>query len=359
MDRYFHQHEAAGLMKIRSLAAAVMACAGLIVVPVRGEEVAAVPVEEAAINRIDLWHDSTYRFLHRQVERVDGWFVPEGEAHEPIPPSQFRLGLFGQSTIGVKNDFEMVPLVDFETDVSLPDAERRLKVFVSTLDPTALPGEDAFERDNGLRVGASREWLDEFKLTAGVRARWLPEAYAVARWAPSYTAGNWQLYPQQKFFAETDKGVGGLTSFMADHWRNRWDFRQALSLKWTTKYASGDEDNETDTNSAQFGDNGGGWRWEYTTIFGYAKELLEEKDLGRRINGSDLADGFGVRFTVSGDAAEAGKARILLFRKAPLHSRWLYYVISPEVNWSDENDWGRELVIKVGLEALLWGTPSR
>jgi len=315
--------------------------------------------ETTETNKWDRWHDSTYAFLQKQVERADGWFVAEGTERQPVPPSQFRLGMFAETTVGVKNDLKIAPLVDFETEVSLPNAEHRMKVFVSTIDPTALPGTDAFEKDNAIRVGASRDWRDEIHFSAGVKVRWLPEVYALANWAPTYQAGDWQLYPQQKIFAETKDGIGGLTSFVADHWKNRWDFRQSASVKFSTRDADDDQATAADVLSEQYGEDGRGWRWECTTIFGYAKELLKESDLGRRINGGDLADGFGIRLTFNGNAEEASDARVTLFRKAPLRGKWLYYVIAPEIKWSDENNWGRELILKAGVEALFWGTPER
>ena len=68
-----------------------------------------------------------------------------------------------------------------------------------------------------------------------------------------------------------------------------------------------------------------------------------------------MADGWGIRGRVEGDAAQTLSYELTLMRKGPLYKDFLYYVIEPKMEWEAENDWETEYKIEIGIEMLIWG----
>lgn len=305
---------------------------------------------------IDNSRDWLYQTSHGTVEWLDTRLLEEGEERVPTPPSRFRLGLFSQIELKPEGTTKFVPVADFDTDVELPNLEARLKLFISTEDPSALPGEDPLDSDSALRVGATRGFFDNWNTSVGIKTKWLPEPFAHIKWSPEYKLGNkWTAVPQIKPFWESEDGFGGVTSVVFNRWQNRMIFRQAISLKWSQKLEEDDRDRAIDEDGPQFGEDGNGYRWESTTILGYVPQLLDERDYGRRVGGSDVAKGTGMKGSVVGNEIKTLQARISLFTKGPAYKDFLYYIAGPVVIWRDDDDWKEEFVFKVGFEMLLWG----
>lgn len=305
---------------------------------------------------IDDTHDWLYNEAHGKVVWFDDKFAPPGKEPLKVPPSRFRLGLYGEFDFGAADSFKLKPIVDLGTDIKLPNLERRLRVFVTTRDPSALPGESTTDSNGGLRIGASRSFFKNWDTSVGVKADWPPEAFVNAQWAPTYQPGeHWTLYPNAKVFWDNDDGIGFMAAMTADYWINRWLFRQTLSGKWNKQQEDDDASDAADPDSYLFGENGGGYRWAATTLVGYVPKLLNEKEYGRRVNGSDVADGWGIRGRVEGDAAQTLSYELSLLRKGPLYKDFLYYVIEPKVEWEAEYNWGAEYKIEIGIEMLIWG----
>ncbi|MDF3129396.1 hypothetical protein P0Y35_09335 [Kiritimatiellaeota bacterium B1221] len=310
------------------------------------------------------WIDGTRDWLYGKSQGTVIWLdtgiVKPGpdETPVPTPPSRFRIGLYTQIDLEADGAIKFAPVADFDVDVDLPNLESRLKLFVSTKDPTALPGQDAFDSDNGLRVGASRALFENWKSSAGIKTKWPPEPFAYVQWSPEYTLSEtWTMVPQLRPFWESQDGFGGLTSVVFNRWNRRLIFRQAFSLKWTQELADDDDKSEVNEESSQFGYNGGGYRWDATTIWGYVPALLDERDYGRRVGGDDVARGYGLKARVTGNEVNTTKATFSLFVKRPAYKDFLYFVIAPEVVWAEDNKWDEEYVLKAGFEMLVWGDP--
>ncbi len=307
------------------------------------------PPEETFWERMDRYHDETYAFSHHQVERMNSWFVPRGEEPRDVPPSRLRVSLPGQVTL--EPDHTITGKVPLEADIemSLPDA-RRLKVYITTLDPTELAGTPLSERDTSLRVGVAREWHRYITASAGVKVRVPPVVFAWIAAGTVWEAGAWKYYPNQKISWEIKDGEGEITSFVADRWTNPWDIRLTSSLKWSRDKMDADDD-------AYNGEHG--WQWDCGLIFGYARELLREPDVVRFMGGRDLARGAAVRLGLSGGPWSRDTVSVLLLHKGQLRARWLYYFVEPEVQWSREDDWVRTVILTCGIEAVFWGGEER
>ena len=314
------------------------------------------PYSDDPRNWVDGTRDWLYGKSHGTVEWLDTSFLEEDQEVVPTPPSRFRVGLYTQIDLEENGAIKFAPVADFDADVDLPNIESRLKLFISTKDPTALPGQDAFDSDNALRIGASRAIFKNWKTAVGVKTKWPPEPFAYIKWSPEYTLSErWTMAPQIRPFWESEDGFGGLTSGVFNRWNNRVMYRQSFSLKWTQELADEDTENEVNEDSSQFGYDGGGYRWDSTTILGYVTELLDERDYGRRVGGDDVAKGYGIKARVTGNEINSTKATVSLFVKRPAYKDFLYFILAPEVVWAEDANWNEEYVLKAGFEMMLWG----
>jgi hypothetical protein len=311
-------------------------------------------------NWIDATHSWLYSTSQDTVVWLDTLLLEEEDVPVPTPPPRFRIGLFTQVELKPEGTTRVVPVADFDIDVDLPNLESRLKLFISTRDPTALPGDDPLDTETDLRVGASRSYFENWKTSAGIKAKWVPEPFVYVQWSPEISLGEtWTMVPQIRPFWESEDGFGGITSAVFNRWKKRTIFRQTFSLKWSQKLEEEDADRAADEESPQFGDDGNGTRWDSTTIWGYVPLLLDERDYGRRVGGSDVAKGTGLKLRVSGNEIKTLETRLSLFNKGPVRKDFLYYILGPEVIWQDDQDWKEEYSIKFGFEMLLWGDATQ
>jgi len=290
--------------------------------------------------KADWVHDATFVKVQKVVGGFDERFAEDSATKERVPTSRFRIGAFAEMVQEESTEFSLNP--EFDMDVNLPNAERKLKLFLTTRELDELPGTDPTDADRSLRLGLNRDFLNWVDASMGVKINWPPELFGKLRWAREWRAGEWQVFPAWTGFWESDEGFGTTTSLTWDRWLGRGLVRTATGVRWTEK---------TD-----------GVEWDQNFIIGYAGELLEEEKLGRRARGEDLARGGGLRYTVFGHddgSSVIDVHRVTLFYKFPLRKQWLYGVISPEVTFRNERDWESEPGIKIGLDMLFWGIGDR
>lgn len=297
------------------------------------ESVAPVSEEEGNSNWIDHTRNWLYDTSHGAVIWLDTSFVDEERQDVVVtPPSRFRLGL--QSTVELQagGTIDFSPVVDFDTDVDLPNLEERFKLLITTRDPVGLPGETSFEEDNALRVGASKGFFENWDASVGVKAKWVPEVFTFVQWNPRYgeLKDGWTTYPNVKLFWESEDRIGASTGLVVNHWKNRWLFRQSVSGKITKEEWENDEKKALNPDSPQFGDDGGGVRWLAQTTFGYIPLLIDERDYGGRVGGKDVARGVGVRGQIRGNQVKSLEAKVTLFHKRPIYKDFLFLVLAPE-----------------------------
>gem|GEM_PF-714981 len=301
--------------------------------------------------KFDWLHGKLYEIAEAQVMRVDSWFKPPQGEQGIVEPSRFRVGLYGEGKIREYKESDVKPVVDFDTEIDLPNVKRWLKLIITTNDPTALPGKSFIEqRDNSLRTAVVGQWRSDISAAIGMRARWKPELFAYTVWAHKSKAGNWGLYPQQKFYWESKIGFGEISTLVLNHWINRWNTRFSTSIKWSKQ----DRD---DDQKAERKDNG--FRWSEVFLLEHAKELLEESQLGRVVSGDDIAKGWGIRLSAFGGFHFTDEYRAGIFYRWPLRKKWMYSYLGPEIKWMNVNNWDREWTLRCGVEMLFWGGKER
>lgn len=301
--------------------------------------------------KIDWLHGWLYEMAESQVLRFDSWFKPAQGDQGIFEPSRFRVGLYGEGKIREHRGIDIEPVADFDTEIDLPNVKRWVRLILTTSDPTTLPGRSFIEqRDNSLRAAIVGRWRSDISTAIGLRARWKPELFAYAVWARRSKAGNWGLYPQQKFYWESRDGFGEISTLVLDHWINRWNTRFSTSVKWSR------QDRDDDKNTGRRDE---GFRWSEVFLLEHAKELLEESQLGRVVSGDDIARGWGIRLSAFGGFHFTDEYRAGIFYRWPLRKKWMYAYAGPEIKWRNSNDWDREWTLRCGIEMLFWGGKER
>jgi hypothetical protein len=301
--------------------------------------------------KLDWMHVKLYEIAEVQVERIDSWFKPPQGEKSIVGLSRFRVGLFAEGQLQKDNKTDVKPVVDLDTEIELPNLKRQIKLIITTSDPTTMPGKSFIEqRDNSLRTAVVRQLRPDISAAIGMRARWKPELFAYAVWAYKAEAGNWRLYPQQKFYWESKDGFGEISMLVLDHWINRWNTRFSTSVKWSKEYRDDDQKAERE---------GNGFRWSEVFILEHAKELLDESQLGRVVSGDDIARGWGIRLSAFGGFHSADEYRAGIFYRWPLRKKWMYSFAGPEIKWKNATNWDREWILRCGIEMLFWGGKER
>lgn len=303
------------------------------------------PVPASFAQKLDQVQARTYHFLQPKVERIDRWFVRKGSEPLPVPPFELRLGLYGIPDRDATDRFHLKGLLDLDARVFLPNLDRRLKLKVTTFDPTLTPGAPPIEARRAARIGVERSWTDDVHATLGLMTSLRPRLYTHLDWSPAWTAGHWKFYPFERMYWESRDGPGEITSVMADRWQGFWNLRSAASLKWSEKQRDADR---------MLPGGGQGWEWEADLSLGHVTELLRETDIGRRISGGDMARGTSVRFSVFGTPGQANRYLLTFFLKRELRHRWIYGVVAPEIEWNRAYRWGQEYRVTAGIELLFW-----
>ena len=318
--------------------------------------------------RLDWLHDTANATTEQNIQYADNWFIDDPKNRVPFKQAKIRLGLQVEADyFAHTNKFALRPLADTETEIHMPNAEKRLRLTISTLDPMALPGQDANQGMSGFRVGLRRGMLKDVDTSFGVRLKWLPSIYTYITWDPRYRLDNWGVYPEQKFGWESDDSFYETSSLMFSRWVNRWMIRPIASLKLSRKRYKDDMDKldqeRQDAEAAGLplpdGNYLKGWDWELTLISGYANELFDESVFGRLADCSDIAQGGGFRFSVLGGLHIVESYELTLVYRNHLYKDWLYYLIKPGIEWQAENDWATEYSLILGVDILLYGTKER
>ena len=303
------------------------------------------PAAGSTGEKMDQRHDRVYDFIQRQVASVDHWFVHDGQTPLPVTPFEMRIGMYGQLQLATDNRNLVTFPVEFDSRIELTNANRYLKLVITSIDPSVLPVEDHHDESRAVRLGVERTWKDDFHTTVGLKFGVHPQLYTHLDWKREITLGHYEFYPYERVYWETGNGVGEITSFMADRWQNCWNLRMAGAVKWSKK--------KLDTDS-QLNNREHGWEWETSVGLGYVLELLRMKDIGRAISGDDIGRGVSARVYFSAAPGHATSTRFELFMKGEMWEKWIYYTIAPEVEWARTNNWKRDIKLKLGIEFLFW-----
>lgn len=288
--------------------------------------------------QLDVGHDWLYRRLQRLLEGTDTRFGGSGATPIVVPLSPFRIGITGEFLHG-RGGLTSTARPEFEATLSLPNLERRFKVFVTSSDLPESPDDATLDR-SPLRAGVRFAPLTHIDFDIGVRVRLRPAAFAALRWAPELDAGTLRVYPFAKPYLESGVGFGVSGGVALERWSGRWIARSASYANWVRNTAATD--------------------WTQSLVLGYARAVIQEQRYDRFATGHDLACGAAARVSVSGDrTSRVTQYETGVLFKRPLHGGWLYGYVEPLVRWERAGSWHPDVGMRIGLDALFWGLASQ
>lgn len=293
-------------------------------------------------------HETTSEWLVTRTIAVDQSFAREDV--RPTPTPQYRVIALGNIRLRPNESAELYPSGSLRMDVDLPNISRRLRLVLSTEDPSDFPGTLTEEGSNRLRLGASARLLPSLRLSGGLRARVPPAAYVAKTWSHPIQWNEWTFVPRQRFFWESDRGLGEITSLLASRWWGDIVLRPSVSLRWTER------DRESDRELRDEGWRyGKGWRWQQTIFIGRAIELIHEEDYKTIVQGRDFAHGYGVTLKTGGDIYQTTESGFELLYRFPIQPRFLFGIMAAETNWKRRFDWQPEYILRIGFDCLFPG----
>ena len=290
---------------------------------------------DSCADRLDYLQHNVYQRFDEPIRRIDSRFaLPDTDCLE-VPKSQVRMGLYSTWITGADEEFDMQPML--QIDAELPNLENRLRIFVETRLADDLPGRDLTERaERGFSIGVRQWWKQQnISWDVGARARVPPKAYTRLAWKPRYALGDWIVCPEQRFFYETDEGLGELTMLSLARWlgdSRGGIFQSRSSGKWTR------QQNE--------------WEWEQSVALGWIISLLDENRRGGMIGRNDMVASCGIRYALYGREGEIDAHRLTLDFRGPLYGRWIHWQLDPGVEWRNDNDFDMSFRVNLGIDLL-------
>ena len=288
--------------------------------------------------RLDYLHENVQRRVSEPLRASDAYFAMDPEAPIPIPETQFRLGLY--ASMRESEGFELKLSPNLEIDVELPNLKQKLRVFVESARANDLPQNQLSDKENqGINVGA-RKFYERMNLSfdAGVRAKWLPEAFGRVSWKRQWNCGRLDITPEARVFYETEDKEGALASLFVNRWlgdSNEGILIQDASVKWRAS---------KDT-----------LEWGTSLSAARVVTMLDENQRGHHMGWEDTARSQGVKYTVYGSYGNVDAHRLGVGFRAPLYKRWIYWDFVPGLEWKREEDYTTAIVIQVGIDMLFWG----
>ena len=285
------------------------------------------PVRKKEIPWLDSMHDKLFLRMYDIVERTDTILLTEGEDGIKTPPPTFLLEVFLDTEVSkekVKVDFDP----KFKIDVSVPNLENRLDIFIQTISPSELPGLDIEDRDEGLFLGtrAATTFLDYLAIdyALGVKWVWPPELFAHAKMKRRFRIGTWNLFTRQKIFWNSDEGFGEITTA---------SFSKRLTPRVTTRSVS----------AGKWSQDSLGYEWSQGLSLGY---LLSGRS-------KDLSSELGVRAGISGfhdhPIDVIGAYGLSFLYRRLIYGDWLSLEIVPKFQYPRSLDYKLVTSLDIGL----------
>lgn len=282
---------------------------------------------------IDRWHDNTFRWLDNAIRNLDLRWSSGGTNYDP-EISTFALALFARVG-GRGDDGDFDAKARFRAGLALPGLERRLKLVADNLGRDDLPGTDPMKRESDLRVGVQAK-LDSFfgeRWELGGGARWhdkRPVGYVDLEWhwSRDLFGGTLRFVPRGVWYS--DDGFGEDASLVWTGPRTRRVVWQLLSAETAKESTSGIHLEETVRLAVPLRAPGSGWLFR-ASVFPH---LREEKHTN--------FDDFAVSVTW----------------RAPLYRRWIYYHVTPQVDFADEDGHDPKPSLRFGCEILFGREPQ-
>ena len=279
--------------------------------------------------RLDETHRRLYCALDNAVRIVDLRWLAEEAPYEP-ELSTFRLRLF--SRVGGRSSDETFDFkVRFRGDVALPRLERKLHLVLDNAGRDSLPGTDPMKKESDPRLGltAMFKGVEDSDLSLGGGLKWRdskPVAYLSLDWRWERQLGVGQFCLNPRAFYYSDDGLGQQTVVT-------WTRQLAAKTYFQSRTAERSSESRDDV------------EFEQSLRFAW---LRSGKGRGWVAQGSVFPH---IR---SSDWYWDDSLINLTWRDA-LYRKWIYYTITPQIQFPKEDEYEARPSLHVGLEILFGG----
>jgi hypothetical protein len=289
--------------------------------------------EDSWMDRSHAWAGSN---MHSGVIWFDSLFLKEpGTRPMKDTRTRFRLGLYA-----ITDPRYMEETVRLDANMSgrvdLPRLRERMRLVIDTRDIEALPGAYPDERKDKINL-AFRRVGKVIDTDVGVKIKSSPVAFIKSSTGIEWKLGDWQWLLGQKVFFQNDTRFGEVSTLTQHRW-----IGPNLMLGHTS--------------AGRWTEVSDGLEWEDAIGLSHVRLLMDEEDRGSFAGVKDIAWGNGLRLSVNGyhdGSMVTERYRAAAFWRRPLGEKdWCFLEVAPEVEWTKEEDWEADYVLRVGFDIL-------
>ena len=284
-------------------------------------------------NRFTRWldciHQRTFCCMDNLIRRADTMWLSERMMYD------YQLSTFTLRTEtrygGRSNKKKFETKVRFRVDAALPGLEERLRLFLDNSGRNELPGSDSLKQEDDTRLGIKTVWdtflHNQLDLSTGLRfSDSKPVVFADLEWEGKREMGRWQVRLNPSAFWYSNDGWGQMTELV---WTRPLEGRKILQFR-TAESSGEDKVGVEFEQSLRFAwlrsGRGRGWVMQMSVFpnIEYSELLLDD-------------------------------ALVSLSWRDALYRKWIYYTITPQVDFPREDDYHPRPSIRIGLEMLFGG----
>ena len=285
-------------------------------------------------NRITHWmdeaHKRCYCWMDNAVRQVDVKLL--GEDDIPYNPelSTFRFRTLARVG-GRSNEKESEIKVRFRADMALPGLEKKLHLYVDNAGRDSLPGMDPMKQESDTRLGLRTMFrsVKDSELHLGGGLRWHesnPVVYTALAWEWKQALGCGELRLVPRGYYYSDDGFGQTTTLT---WTRPAGRKKLFQIRTA----------ERSTESTQ------GFEFEQSLRFAWLR--------------SGRGRGWVAQASVFPHLERQGwrwdDALVNVTWKDSLYRKWIYYTLTPQVQFPEEDDYEPQPSLRIGLEILFGG----
>ncbi len=296
----------------------------------RGEEAEAVDPPRNGFTRwLDRAHETWYCRMDDAVRAVDVKWLSEDMPYD-YELSTFRLSSLARiGGRGKEKDAEVK--VRFRGDLALPGLQRKLHLILDNAGRDELPGSDPMTQEDDTRLGLRTMWktLRHHELDVGGGLRWRssgPVAYGDVewRWRREGLGGEIRLSPRGYYY--TDDGFGQTTTLTWTRPIREKTIFQLRTAERSTESTRGVEFEQSVRIAWLRSGRGRGWVAQ-ASVFPHLKSSEWIWD----------------------------DALVNLTWRDALYRKWIYYTVTPQVQFPEEDGHEARPSLRIGLEILFGG----
>ena len=285
-------------------------------------------------NRITRWmdefHKCCYCWMDNAVRQMDVKLMREDDIPYDPELSTFKLRTMARVG-GRSNEKESEIKVRFRADMALPGLEKKLHLYVDNAGRDSLPGTDPMKQESDMRLGLRTMWrsVKDSELHLGGGVRWHesnPVVYAglAWEWTNEMGCGELRLVPRGYYYS--DDGFGQTTTLSWTRPAGKKKLFQIRTAERTTEKTRGFEFEQSLRFAWLRSGRGRGWVAQ-ASVFPHLESTGWTWD----------------------------DALLNITWKDSLYRKWIYYTLTPQVQFPKEDDYEPQPSLRIGLEILFGG----